>query len=269
MGGKRRRETRGRGADAGEAEGPRRRLRSTLLALALLVAILYGTLLAVSRTAGFRALVEQRLDGAFGLAWRVDTLRLTPALALRFEGVEARAPGADLEAPPALLFREGELRADLRALLRGRLRAGAARARDGELRFTAGPEGWTPAGLAAHAFWADAWGGLGLDLVRPEPAPAAPAPEAAARPRAPAPVSTVGLDAFDVRWVNADGSTHAAIRGLRLEMTPLAAGDRHFTHIRLAAAAWDGARGEALRDVDAELLLHERRRWLLAFEAGG
>ncbi len=249
-------------------------LGSALATACIVAVILYGALLVISRTEGFRVFVRKKLAEAVPMTFEIGRCALTPSLALRLERVRAvdtATPGA----PEA---------AARRVLLRGRVdgwrrvRLVRAEVEDGHIDFVQAGEGsWAPGLLAEPAAWLVRMCGLGgglFDGDRAAPPRGAAGPAASGGGGAPAGGTALSLalvlrDVNAAWWAAGDGGTPLArLDGVSLDVTPLRVPGRDVVHVRLAAERFDVREGAALSGLDVEFLRAGDRQLLLEMRVG-
>ena len=261
--------------DAPEPRGRHRGLiRRFLLTSLAVAAMLYVAALAISRTAGFRAIVMERLSKVAGIELTAHRAHWTSSLALDIGDLRSGKPGGHgavgLHAAHARIHwtlvpgsRWGQL--------------SSCEAEDGSLVFVQGDSGrWQPAALSGAASWLHAVQIPGLEgLVPVTPAAAAPARTPADPERREEdlagermPDLLVRLQNMDVEWWGPRSNRLAVLRNLSLAVTPADLAGRKVVHVRFSAAEFDSERSGSIRPVAFECLWCGPRRFLLDCSLG-
>lgn len=187
-------------------------IRDTLRTLEILLLIAYGTLLAASRTEGFRALISRQVESRLGGgSVTIASSKLTWGLRLVLGELRVRWPNA--QGPEIGGIERIELNPDWLGWLDG-FRVREARMTGGRFIFQV-----TEAGAVSPGFGQDLTRWLHmLGWATPEIDPAGPGGDPELWWMLDAPVRFSGLD---LHWVTAQGGRHLAFEGIRGEVLPL------------------------------------------------
>ncbi len=245
---------------------PGRLLRHFVTTSAALLTIAYGSALILSRTAGFRRLLSDRLGEQLGGEVTIAATALTADVSLRLENV--RFGDAIREKTPAIHVGRARL-SPAWPWHPGRLRA--LEGADVVIRFVQKDDGrWMPERLSPLAAGIEQWIGLGVPAWRAVAAESAHPTLRHDGPVEPAlaPPMRIALRNATLSWFGADGTCRARIEGLTLEAAPVALPMRPLQYVRLSAHRLSSGRGDEFSDVRAEFLADGGRCVLLDFGAG-
>lgn len=239
--------------------------------LLIVAAILYVAALVLSRTEGFRTLVEDRLSRAARMKVKIESCHATLGLSVVMRGIRSEETGAVVRAQAVCR------RAVVDWALPGPGRRGAqaevtAEGLEVDLAWVDGQ--WHPAALAGPAARVAEW--LKIPLPQAQKAGGGPRnrqeellAEAAPQPAVwSGPPLQVSIGGGALRWWTDQPTPVAEAGGLRLAMTPLVVPDRLLTHY-LVEAATINVRGDLLAaPVRMELLDTGEQQVLLGLRMG-
>jgi hypothetical protein len=252
---------------------PRRRpFAAAIATLAVVAAIAYAALLAISRTAGFRSFLAGQLEKRTGLACAVGGSGLSPALNLSLRDVEAR----DRENPAAgVRVRSVRFSGSPLSVLFALDRVRAVRVDGAHAVLARGADGrWKPEAAASFAQSLDVLSGQGLLPAMPGREPSAPRrddPPAGADEAAPAafrPDLLVDARRVNVEWRGAGDAPEVAVEDASVQITPLSVPARRMTHVAVSIGRLARDRGETMSNIRTEFLLLGPRRILLGLDVG-
>lgn len=254
-------------------EGRGLAFRFAVTTLVLLV-ILYVVALAISRTAGFRYSVQERVHTRLDLAITLEKAWLDLALNLHMKGL--RSESIEQEGAPGITFERVEIGWSFRRLLQpGRRAVDRIVLKSGTVSLSRDERGrWRPAVLselgARLAQWAaldvPAGGGEKKPAAPDEPAEVSPATSGSPRPSIWRDAQIV-LEDVNLHWWGPDGQTLAAARGIRLTSSQVRLPNREIAHYLLSIdRAWTGA-GEQVNGLKLELIATDAQNIVLGFSA--
>jgi hypothetical protein len=244
------------------------RFAVTVLIASVLVYLLFFFL---ARTAGFRAMVAERLSERLGLPVSIQAVHADWRLNLVLRGLrttepwQGGQPGLTLEETYVDWSVAGLLFPDRSALRRLEIEGG-------RLDFAPLKDGaWAPEPLNKPGAWVAER--LGLELAGPAGTArtmGTTAGQGNKRKAKPAAfdrwdrVQLVLRDG-DISWWSGEGREIASARGVNLRVTPLVLPSREMTHYHLTVASLDSARGLSGRQVNLELINAGDQAVILAF----
>ncbi len=230
----------------------------------VVVCILYVAAFLAARTAGFKSMVEDRIEKAVGIPVRIEKTRATVGLDLVMEGAVSENGGRIGKAG----FRVGKAVLSWSVMDRVRMGGGLLRAvdiRDASLFFAPNEEGdWEPAFASGVGSWLGNWAGFSVR----KPAPAAPVAASPRKETAGALAGAMRLPAVtndwsDIAlrvsggrlvWWGAGGEEEAAIENIELTVTPLRLPNRSMTHLYVSFTEGRLGKERRLRDFALEML---------------
>ncbi len=255
------------------AEGRGLAFRFVVTTLVLLV-ILYVVALAISRTAGFRYSVQERVHARLDLPITLEKTWLDLALNLHMKGL--RSESIEQEGMPGISFERVEIGwSFLRLLQPGRRAADRIVLKSGTVSLSRDERGrWIPAVLSELGARVAQWAALGVPVGGGEKKQAAPEEPSADRPAKPGASKPsmwrdahIALEDVNLHWWGPDGQTLAAARGIRLMSSQVRLPNRDMSHYLLSIdRAWTGA-GEQLNGLKLELISTDSQNIVLGFSA--
>jgi hypothetical protein len=236
-------------ADREDAPPPRPRrhlLRDTFRTLEILLLIVYVTLLAVSRTAGFRSLLSRQVESRLGGgAVTIGASKLTPDFRLILEDLRLRWPNA--QGTEIGQIQSAEMRPDWPGWLDG------FRLKQGSLSGARFIFQVTEAGAVSPPFGQDLTRWLHyLGWITPEIDLAAAGGDPELWWMLDAPVR---FQDVDIHWVSARGGRHVAAEGVQGEVRPLQMERAAFRYVDLSVRRMTVENGASLTPPPLRVLL--------------
>ncbi len=234
----------------------------------VVVIILYVATLLISRTDGFRYMVEERLKERTGAELNLGKVQMNMGMDLVLR--DLAGPDLPERAVPGFQVERMTFRWSVpRFFQRGRVPLSRIVIEGADIRLVRNGEGrWQPAAFVEPVDVLSDWAGM----VVPAP-PRSPA-EPRADDRSTDDALSEEIDVFrretayviretDIRWEEHDGTVLAALRNVRLDMTPLRVPPRDLQHVWLRVESGRTADGRTFRDLQVELAIHDQQATLL------
>lgn len=248
------------------------KLNRLVMTLIVLIIIVYGALLAASRTDGFRGLIRDELETRLGLPMKLQKAWLDPSLDLHLRGLDARESAAHAKA--SLQAESVAIQwAPWESLRRGSFVPVSLTLQTGSLAFAATVSGaWEPSVLSSIGADVAEW--LNMDVPRKSP----PASTNAVATNATEAVDAADLKAFrlgtlrielqdsELVWWGSTSQELARVSGVNLSVTPNDVPNRRLTHYLLGVREASASSGFLMRGITMEMIDTGDKQVVLQFD---